>query len=56
MKTAALRHVRKMFVHPDACRRTQRHNMRQWVKSVRYLGDRWLLATSVRRTPDARFN
>jgi hypothetical protein len=26
-----------------------RHNMRQWVRSVRFLGDKWLLAVPVVR-------
>jgi hypothetical protein len=40
MKTKALKMVRQLF----AVDHTQRHNQRQWVKSVRQLGDRWLLA------------
>jgi hypothetical protein len=26
-----------------------RHNQRQWVRSIRFLGDKWLLATPVQR-------
>lgn len=47
MNTTYLRRVRKLFVHPGAPRHVQRHNMREWVKSVRYLGDKWLLAAPV---------
>lgn len=50
MNTKALRHVRKMFAHDAAPAAIQRHNMRAWVRSVRLLGDRWLLAKSVRRS------
>lgn len=42
MKINALRIVRKAFCHPLAPRTVQRHNCRQWVKSVRMLGDRWV--------------
>lgn len=52
MNTRVLRHVRRIFCHPMAPRSVQRHNCRQWVKSVRQLGDRWLLATPVNR-PEA---
>lgn len=44
MKTKALKLVRELFAVDDVPRHTQRHNQRQWVKSVRRLGDRWLLA------------
>jgi hypothetical protein len=30
-------------------RHTNRHNMRAWVRSVRFLGDKWLLAVQVVR-------
>lgn len=53
MNTTALRHVRKIFCHEHSPRNVQRHNCRQWVKSIRFLGDRWLLATPVTRK-DAR--
>ena len=44
MKTKALKMVREMFAVDYVPRHTQRHNQRQWVKSVRQLGDRWLVA------------
>ena len=39
-----LKQARRLFCHPLAPRHTQRHNIRQWTKSLRLLGDRWLLA------------
>ena len=39
-----LKQARRLFCHPLAPRHTQRHNIRQWVKSLRLLGHRWLLA------------
>ena len=44
MKTRALKLVRELFAVAYVPLHTQRHNQRQWVKSVRQLGDRWLLA------------
>lgn len=47
MKTEALKRVRALFDHPDVPSHIRRHNQRQWVKSVRFLGDKWLLAKQV---------
>ena len=44
MKTRALKLVRELFAVDYVPLHTQRHNHRQWVRSVRRLGDRWLLA------------
>lgn len=44
MNTTHLRRVRRLFCVAETPRHVQRHNMRAWVKSVRFLGDRWLLA------------
>jgi len=44
MKTKALKMVRELFAVDYVPVHTRRHNQRQWVKSVRQLGDRWLLA------------
>jgi hypothetical protein len=49
MNTKLLKHVRTLFVHDMVPPHTARHNMRQWVKSVRMLGDRHLLAIKVPR-------
>jgi len=44
MRTRALRLVRQMWSVEGVPRETQRHNMRQWARSVKLLGDKWLLA------------
>lgn len=51
MNTQRLRQVRRLFDRPDIPRRIVRHNMRSWVKSVRYLGDKWVLAQPINRVP-----
>ena len=47
MNTAILKHVRSLFVREMVPKSTARHNMRQWVRSVRMLGDKHLLAVKV---------
>ena len=47
MNTKLLKHVRTLFVHDMVPTSTARHNMRQWVRSVRFLGDKHLLAIKV---------
>lgn len=49
MNTHALSKVRNLFCVDGVPQSTQRHNIRQWVKSIRFLGDKWLLATPVAR-------
>jgi hypothetical protein len=49
MKVTVLRHVRQLFNVPYVPASTNRHNQRQWVRSVRQLGDKWLLAKKVER-------
>lgn len=44
MNTRMLSMARRLFVHQDVNPQTARHNMRVWARSVRLLGDRWLLA------------
>lgn len=44
-----LRRARLLFCNPLAPAAVNRHNQRQWVRSVRLLGDRWLLARQVER-------
>lgn len=44
MNTRLLQRVRQHFVHDMAPRHVQRHNMSAWVRSVRMLGDKWLIA------------
>ena len=47
MNITLLRRARLHFVHDMAPVRTQRHNMRQWAKSLRFLGDKHILAKQV---------
>ena len=44
MNTKLLRIARKHFVRDYIPVSTQRHNIRAWVRSLRLLGDKWLLA------------
>lgn len=44
MNTTRLKQARRLFCHPGVPTSTARHNMRQWTRSVRQLGYRWLLA------------
>lgn len=44
MKTNMLSLVRKHFDRPDVPRSVVRHNCRAWVRSLRHLGPKWLLA------------
>lgn len=46
MNISMLRRVRKNFDAVDAPRHIRRHNMRAWVKSVRHLGPKWVLAAT----------
>ena len=49
MNTKMLKHVRTLFNTEGVEKRINRHNQRQWVRSIRHLGDKWLLATPVQR-------
>lgn len=40
---------RKLWSSPDVPREMNRINARKWVKAVRRLGDRWLLAQYVEK-------
>lgn len=53
MNTRILKHVRTLFVHEMVPTSTARHNMRQWVRSVRRLGDKHLLANKVSKKEKA---
>ena len=44
MNTQALLMARRLFQIDGVPLHTQRHNIRFWVRSVRYLGDKWLIA------------
>jgi len=52
MKTEVLTHVRRMFNCPDIPREHNRSYQRQWVRQVRRLGDKWLLAKRIERKTD----
>ena len=49
MKTSLLIRARKNFCVAMVPAHTQRHNMRAWVRSVRFLGDKWLLSKQINR-------
>lgn len=44
MNTTMLKLARRLWCVGHADRATQRANMRKWVRSVRLLGDRWVMA------------
>lgn len=39
-----LKHAKRLYSVPEVPEHINRHNRRQWVRSVAMLGDRWLLA------------
>ena len=47
MKTTMLVRARAHFNCAD--RLTNRHNQRQWIRSIRFLGDKWLLAKPINK-------
>lgn len=49
MNTKLLTTARRLFTNDFVPRSTVRHNQRAWVRSVRMLGDKWLLAKNVER-------
>jgi len=49
MNTAVLSMARRLFIVQGVPSHTQRHNMRSWVRSVRFLGDNWLIAKPMDR-------
>ncbi len=49
MKVEMLKHVRQLFVTYDAPPQTIRSYQRQWIRSVRYLGENWVYAKKVNR-------
>lgn len=50
MNTHMLTIARKHFCHAGAPVHTQRHNIRAWARSLRILGDKWLLAHPINST------
>jgi len=49
MNVRTLRHVRKLWNVDYVPREINRANQLKWVRSVRVLGDRWLLAKHIER-------
>jgi hypothetical protein len=49
MNTQALKTVRRLFNVDYVSKEQNRHNQRAWVRSVRFLGDRWLLSQKVEK-------
>jgi hypothetical protein len=49
MNTNALRHVRQLWNVSYVPREINRANQLKWVRSVRLLGDKWLLAQHVHK-------
>ena len=49
MPITLLKRVREHFDRPYIERHIVRHNIRSWVASIRYLGDKWLLANPINK-------
>ena len=49
MPITLLTRVRRQFDRPYIDRHIVRHNIRSWVASIRYLGDKWLLANPINK-------
>lgn len=49
MNTKMLKVARRLWNVPDCPREINRANARKWARSLRQLGDRWLLASPVQR-------
>jgi hypothetical protein len=49
MNIQKLKYVRQLFVTYQAPPQTIRSYQRQWIRSIRHLGDNWLLAKKVQR-------
>jgi hypothetical protein len=49
MNTSMLKTARRLWCVGHADRDTQRGNIRKWVRSVRLLGDRWVMASRKQR-------
>lgn len=44
-----LRMAVRLYSSPHVPKHINRHNQRQWLKSIEFLGDKWLLAKRVER-------
>jgi hypothetical protein len=49
MNTKLLKHTRELFKSYDVPEKVRREYRRKWIRSVRLLGDKWLLSQSVQR-------
>ena len=49
MNTKLLKHSRELFKTYDVPEKVRREYRRKWIKSVRLLGDKWLLSQPVQR-------
>jgi hypothetical protein len=49
MNIEVLRHVRRMWSNPLVSYETNRRNQIKWVRAIRMLGNKWLLAQHVHR-------
>lgn len=49
MNIRFLKQVRRIFSRYDAPPKVIRSYQRQWVRSVRHLGDKWLVAKQIER-------
>jgi hypothetical protein len=47
MNIKYLKQVRQMYA--SGVTKIDRHNQRQWIRSIRYLGDKWVLAVPNKR-------
>jgi len=60
MKTELLKTARRLWCVGHADRATQRRNIRAWVRSVRQLGSRWVMAKQEKRlaapTPEGQIS
>jgi len=54
MNISMLKRVRQHFNSDFVPKSTNRHNQRAWVRSIRTLGHRWLLATTIPRLGTAQ--
>lgn len=50
MNTKLLSMARRSFCHAGVPLSTQRHNIRAWARSLRFLGSKWLLAEQVNKS------
>jgi len=52
MNTKLLKHTRELFKSYDVPEHVRRSYRLKWIRSVRLLGDKWLLAKHIQRKTD----